>query len=387
MLLALTLPCACIALRCIYRGGTTWNDHAVAAVVLGCMGLYPLLAWGSGAQGLHSMLWICIFAPGPLSITALFVLLDRRVEAGRVGLAIAALSQLSLSFALWAGLLVLLRLPVALCLGASPLWPGSLLGLPLAVSLWGCLWTARRHNHLQRIALPIPGLGAPLRIVHLSDLHASPVMTGPQLDAIVRIVNAQKPDLVLITGDLLMPFSEAHHPYLTAALGRLAAPTCCCPGNHDLPVLEALVAELEVVGCPMLVDEARRLVLRGQAVEVVGLQFHWRDPGARHAALLARNPRPAESLSIGLIHDPRSFGGLPEGRLDLVLSGHTHGGQVGTDMFGWPGSVLGLLGLYDQGLFRRGSSILYVHRGNWHTGLPPRMGVGGEIVVFDLSPA
>jgi predicted MPP superfamily phosphohydrolase len=69
-----------------------------------------------------------------------------------------------------------------------------------------------------------------------------------------------------------------------------------------------------------------------------------------------------------------------------MLSGHTHGGQVGADMFGTGGSLLGLLGVYDQGLFEEPGRRLYVHRGNWHTGLPPRMGIAAEITLFELEP-
>jgi predicted MPP superfamily phosphohydrolase len=86
-----------------------------------------------------------------------------------------------------------------------------------------------------------------------------------------------------------------------------------------------------------------------------------------------------------LAHDPRLFAWVPDGRFDLVLSGHTHGGQVGTDMFGVPWSVLRLFGVYDQGAFRRGATHLWVHRGNWHTGLPPRMGIATEVVVHVLA--
>ena len=55
-------------------------------------------------------------------------------------------------------------------------------------------------------------------------------------------------------------------------------------------------------------------------------------------------------------------------------------------MFGIPWSVLRLPGFYDQGFFEKGDTRLYVHRGNWHTGLPPRMGVAAEIVLFELTP-
>lgn len=388
MVLLPTALCALLTLRAVYRGGRTWNDHAVAAVLLGCFAITPLLWLGLGQAGLDYPAIALLLLLGPGSICGLFLLLDRRKEVGPIGLLIGALSQVALAFALWTGLLYLFWLPWALAAGeAAWAWPGAVLALPAGLALWGGLWTALRHNHVVEVPLTLSGLKRPLRVVHLSDLHASPFMPGASLQALVARVNRLSPELVLITGDLVMPFSEAHHAYLIEALRRLQAPTFHAAGNHDLPILSTLQAELAAIGQPMLVDEARTVQIGGQTLELVGLRFHWRQCAQRHAEALAGLPAPADGTpTIGLVHDPRAFAWLPPARFGLVLSGHTHGGQVGSDMFGWPGSVLGLFGLYDQGRFVRGASTLSVHRGNWHIGLPPRMGVGGEIVLFTLSP-
>ena len=385
------LPTACFALltlRAVYRGGRTWNDHAVAAVLLGCFAITPLLWLGLGQAGLqHPAIGLALVC-GPASICSLFLLLDRRKEVGPIGLFVGALSQLALALALWTGLLYLGWLPWALASGVEAwAWPGGALALPAGLAMWGGLWTARRHNRVEEVPLTLLGLRRPLRVVHLSDLHASPFMPGASLRALVDQVNRLSPELVLITGDLVMPFSEAHHAYLIEALRQLKAPTFHAAGNHDLPILSTLQAELSAIGQTMLVDEAHTVQIGDQPLELVGLQFHWRQSAQRHAEALAVLPAPVDGRpSIGLVHDPRAFAWLPPERFGLILSGHTHGGQVGSDMFGWPGSVLGLFGLYDQGRFVRGASTLSVHRGNWHIGLPPRMGVGGEIVLFTLSP-
>ena len=86
-----------------------------------------------------------------------------------------------------------------------------------------------------------------------------------------------------------------------------------------------------------------------------------------------------------LAHDPRYFRWIPPERFELVLSGHTHGGQVGANMFGLPISVLRPLGLYDQGFFTREGCTLFVHKGSWHTGLPPRMGIASEVVQLQVG--
>ena len=94
-----------------------------------------------------------------------------------------------------------------------------------------------------------------------------------------------------------------------------------------------------------------------------------------------------ESFRVWLAHDPRVGGWLEPGSCDLLLSGHSHGGQVGLNMFGLRPTLWGLLGHRDQGWWEAGGAPHYVHAGNWWIGLPPRMGVSGEIAVFEPGEA
>jgi predicted MPP superfamily phosphohydrolase len=360
--------------------------------VTGCIWVYPLLWLGLQAQELTSELRLVmavLLGAGAVCIYLLFYILDRRVEAG-AWMPVAQLSQLAYAFSLWAGLLLVLWIPIAglarvFHLGEPIwLWPGHWLWIPTLLAAWGTAWTFLRHQSLRVMRIGEGSDG--IRIVHLSDIHASPCMTGRDLDDLVRRTNALEPDLVLMTGDFVMPFSEAHHSYLVDALAGLQSPSYACPGNHDLPVLESLSTELEGVGVRWLVDCSEVLEIRGRRIELVGVNFHW--TGAQAALLSTLSSLPPSSdvaHRILLAHDPRLFAWLPQGRFDLQLSGHTHGGQVGTDMFGIRWSVLRPLGVYDQGVFERNGCRLNVHRGNWHTGLPPRMGVASEIVQIDLS--
>lgn len=369
----------------VYRGGTTLNDHAVAAVVTGCVAIYPLLwlgARGAGVTGPAATALAGVLAVGAASLYGLFHVLDRRRDAGGL-MWLARLSQPAFAFSLWCGLLLIVRAPVAAWTGASLLWPGAWLALPAGLALWGWAWTHLGHREREH-DVRIAGLPGEVRVAHLSDLHASPTMRRRDLDALVARVNALAPDLVVVTGDLLMPFSEAEHGFLLDALAGLRAPTYACLGNHDLPVEERLVAGLARVGVRTLVDESAVVRVRDVDVELVGVDFHWRDARGELGRALAALPPPPAHARLLLAHDPRLFAWVPDGRFDLVLSGHTHGGQVGTDMFGVPWSVLRPLGVYDQGRFEKGGTILWVHRGNWHTGLPPRMGIATELVVHRL---
>ena len=89
------------------------------------------------------------------------------------------------------------------------------------------------------------------------------------------------------------------------------------------------------------------------------------------------------------LHDPGAFIHLPEGEADLVLSGHTHGGQVGLVSLGLPYTMMrAFVKMPDHGLWARGTDRLYVHRGTGHYGFPLRLGVPAEESVLSVhSPA
>ncbi|MCB9743089.1 MAG: metallophosphoesterase [Alphaproteobacteria bacterium] len=374
---ALTLLLGADALRRIYDVGQEANDHFVAALVLGCVGFYAVQALAgppwlapahlAGIVGIWGY-FFCVHRAGPTPTWARWLL--------------GGPSQLAYAYALWAGLLWLLRAPFALALGAELWWAGAWNLLPLLLALVGGLNAWARRDALTVHAVQ----GLPFRLVQLSDLHVSGLLHRRQLEALLARAEALEPALIVITGDLVMPFSEREHGYLIEALAALRTPVLCCAGNHDLPVLAELTENLQAAGAPLLVDRAETLALGGRSVEVLGARFHWREARAELEALLAAQPRPEGCYSLLLAHDPRLGAWVPEGRFDLVLSGHTHGGHVATNALGIPGSVLRLLGVRDQGWWPAGGGRHYVHRGNWSIGIPPRMGVSGEIALFTPAP-
>jgi predicted MPP superfamily phosphohydrolase len=88
------------------------------------------------------------------------------------------------------------------------------------------------------------------------------------------------------------------------------------------------------------------------------------------------------------MHDPGAFRHIPEGEADLVLSGHTHGGQIGLLRLGLPHTVLSALtSIPDHGLWARGRDRLYVHRGTGHYGFPLRLGVPAEESLLQVHRA
>jgi predicted MPP superfamily phosphohydrolase len=100
--------------------------------------------------------------------------------------------------------------------------------------------------------------------------------------------------------------------------------------------------------------------------------------------LFERFPRRPEMPRLLLLHDPSGFAHVRDGEVDLTLSGHTHGGQVGLVSLGLDWTVLRKSAWPDHGLFARGASLLYVHRGTGFYGFPLRIGVPSEMSVLEV---
>ena len=235
----------------------------------------------------------------------------------------------------------------------------------------------------------------PLRIVQLSDTHLGPFMSVARLRGIAERAVAMNPDLVLLTGDFLTMESN-HEPRLLlealAPLKALPGKVFACHGNHDHEAPATVADAMRANGIDLLIDAARDVVTDAGAVQIVGMDFSRRERQARLAAVCRQHPRTPGALRIVLLHDPGAFRDLPEGEGDLVLAGHTHGGQVGLLSLGFSWTFLRMFGLRlpDHGLWSRGSDRLWVHRGTGHYGFPLRMGVPAEeslLCVHRVEPA
>jgi predicted MPP superfamily phosphohydrolase len=224
--------------------------------------------------------------------------------------------------------------------------------------------------------------GRPLRMVQITDPHLGPFMSVARLRSICERAVAQDPDLVLLTGDFLTMESQETHAHLANALAPLAAlrgRVFACHGNHDHEAPELVARALAEVGATLLVDDATLVETEAGPVQIVGMDFHFARRAERMAAVCARHPRVPGALRLVLLHDPGAFRHLPEGEGDLVLSGHTHGGQLGLVSLGLSHTIIRLfVDMPDHGLWARGPDRLYVHRGTGHYGFPLRLGVPAE---------
>ncbi len=373
-LLALWILCWTTTIYCVYQGGRTINDHVVALFVTLCMVVY--LVWWS----ICPYEWLCFgLVLGPLSMTFLFVILLRREEVQNpVLFGGLYLSQVGYGLSLF-GWGICAPYYVGAMVFDFPLWNDWIFGCTALCTIWGVLYTYLRYEHCNQYQLGQLGV----RIVHLSDIHISPTMTERHLEQLIERVNALEADILLATGDFVMPFSEDNHDHLYRSLQRSTAPVFTCLGNHDLPVRDKMIEEFTKHGIHILVDENQIISCKGHRLFIGGFDFLWK--GAREHTLEILKKWKIEDVDykILLIHDPRYFQWLPP-KFDLVCAGHTHGGQFGLNALGIPISLLRLLGVYDQGFFEKENMKLYVHKGNWHTGLPPRIGIAAEIAVFDV---
>lgn len=248
---------------------------------------------------------------------------------------------------------------------------------------------------VNRFDLPVTSLSAGfhgLKVAHLTDFHCGRQIPTGYLEDAVRRTAAEQPDVIALTGDFIDRGRE--HICRAAKLFRhLKAPlgVFAVLGNHDFSVHNArgvrrhpdqhrAVADaLGNEGVRVLRNEAVRLDRPCGGLIVAGIDDLWSresDPSAALAAQCPATPR------VVLAHNPQSVEEFGPHRFDLVLSGHTHGGQVD-----WPGLGRVLLGKkarrWAAGLYEHGGGHVYVNKGvgfGWRF----RFGVRPEVAVFTL---
>ncbi|MDB4945001.1 MAG: phosphodiesterase [Labilithrix sp.] len=299
-----------------------------------------------------------------------------------------------------AGTLLALPWAVLLALGLHPYAPW----LPYALAAIGMvqsLTTQWREvdvvvgpstDAVAKLAPAASGMGRvdrPLRLVQISDPHLGPFMSVKRLARICERAVAADPDLVVLTGDFLTMESQSDPDLLRDALAplkKLPGRVFACNGNHDHEAPAVVVRALAENGIAHLVDDAADVETAAGPVQIVGMDFAWRDREAHLARVCAAHPRRAGAVRIVLLHDPGAFRHLPLGEGDLVLSGHTHGGQVGLLSLGLQWTFLRLFGdrIPDHGIWGRGTDRMYIHRGTGHYGFPLRLGVPAEEVLLRI---
>ncbi|HKO13188.1 MAG TPA: metallophosphoesterase, partial [Acidobacteriaceae bacterium] len=226
-----------------------------------------------------------------------------------------------------------------------------------------------------------------MRIVQISDFHYAEYSEAYFLREMVNRVNRLRPDMVVMTGDFVsngpLPISWARRHAVGCAeiLGRIACPLrYAIMGNHDAAVGQKYVmGPLREYGIPVLLNRSVPLERGGQRLWLAGLDSADEGVSRPEQAIPQANGEPM----ILLAHEPDILPQIARYKVDLMLSGHTHGGQVRLPLL--PPLHLPPLGKnYVEGLFHYGRTQLYVNRGIGAVGLPFRLNCPPEITVLML---
>lgn len=239
--------------------------------------------------------------------------------------------------------------------------------------------------------LPDPFHG--YRIVQISDIHFDEFTEPYFLREVIRRVNALNPDVVLITGDFVTvgAFTFVSGPHAAYRCAELLT-TLTCPlrfavlGNHDVGVgAHTVVDALQSNGIPVLINRHLPLERNGARIWLSGVQ----DPGTSYPDLDLAIPKEPGAPVILMAHEPDyalTIQQHPRAKfVDLILSGHSHGGQIRLPFLG--PMVLPPLGrIYPEGHYHLDNMQLYVNRGIGTVGLPFRLNCPPEITVITLNP-
>lgn len=242
--------------------------------------------------------------------------------------------------------------------------------------------TAYERHRLVRVEQELAVTGLPpaldgLRIGLVTDVHHSAGVPAEDVARAVNLVQSASPDLIVLGGDyvtygnraFVSPVAELLEPLASAPLGCYAV-----LGNHDddkdMPVA------LRQRGFTVLKDQRTRISIRGEAVDLVGIRF-W----TRRLEDVARVLKGSGPTTFLLAHDPRRLTEASQLDVQLVLSGHTHGGQV---VLPGVGAVAAKKFPVLAGAASRDNTSLFVSRGVGTVYLPVRINCPPEVAVLTL---
>ncbi|MEO8066689.1 MAG: metallophosphoesterase [Flavobacteriales bacterium] len=278
----------------------------------------------------------------------------------------------------------------------------ALAAIPFAGVLYG-ITKGRRHFNVARVTVKsakLPAAFDGFRVVQVSDMHLGSFSLGTDIvQRGIDLINAENPDLLLFTGDLVNDFSEEAEPWLeklstlTARVGKFSI-----LGNHDYSDyaqwdnaqdkaanLERLKKHHATIGFRLMLDEFKYIEKDGERIELIGVQnwgTRFQQYGDLKKALVGTNP---SLFRLLMSHDPTHWEAQVQAeKIDLTVSGHTHGAQFGITIAGQTYSPAQWVYKHWAGLYKHEDMSLYVNRGFGYIGFPGRVGMPPEITVIEL---
>jgi uncharacterized protein len=264
-------------------------------------------------------------------------------------------------------------------------WAGSAaLVLALAITAAGALWAD--HLTVTETEIALPGLQKEVSVMHLSDVHIGHHRGRAWLEKIVAETNRRRPDIVLINGDLV-DSDAALAPGVLSPLAGFKAPVYFVGGNHDNYVDTARAFELFTRhGVRVLHNE----IVDTHGIRLVGLDYmnpdantfdmHPSEDNRTIQKELPKLPLATDRPVVLMHHSPVGIDYVAAAGVDLMLSGHTHAGQI------FPATLLTpLIFPLNKGLYTRGDTTFFVSGGAGTYGLRIRLGTTNEINLIRLK--
>jgi predicted MPP superfamily phosphohydrolase len=243
---------------------------------------------------------------------------------------------------------------------------------------------AYERHRLERIETDIGVSGLPsaldgLRIGLITDVHHSNTVSQEDVSRAVELLHAARPDLIVLGGDYVTfgdrrfvePVAELLAPLASAPQGSFAV-----LGNHDDD--RDMPSALTRRGFAVLKDQRTTVTIRHEAVDLVGLRFWTRR--LPHITQVLKGTGPTTIL---LAHDPRRLAQAAQLDVPLVLSGHTHGGQM---LLPGVGAIAAREFPVLSGAARETNTSLFVSRGVGTVYLPVRINCPPDVAVLTLRP-
>jgi len=265
------------------------------------------------------------------------------------------------------------------------------------------------HDYrIHRIKIPIANLPKGLegiQIAQLSDIHSGSFFNKKAVMHGIDMVMAEKPDLIFFTGDLVNNKAAEVEEYIPV-FNKLKAPLGIYSilGNHDYgdytswsspqvkqANLENLKHAHKLMNWKLLLDENEVLTIDNNRLAIIGVE-NWGTGGFAQYGHLNEAYQGAEDADtrILLSHDPSHWDAQVRPQhsdIELTLSGHTHGGQVGLEWGSLRWSFVQYRYKQWAGLYQEGNQQLYVNRGFGYIGYPGRLGIRPEITMLELTRA
>ncbi len=261
--------------------------------------------------------------------------------------------------------------------------------IPTGVLLYGCA-IERERFRIEEVTVPFANLPADLegfRVLQLSDVHRSAFLSQKDLARVVDACRGLKPDLIVHTGDFISGKGDPLEDCINE-LARLNTndPAFGCLGNHEIYAeAEGLATSLAARRGITLLRQRSAQIRRGNAVlNLAGVDYLQRMSSGKYLTGQEGLLLPG-AFNVLLSHNPDVFRAAAPLGFDLTLSGHTHGGQIRTEILHEDIDMARFYTPYVAGLYRLGTRACYVTRGIGSIGIPSRVGAPPEITLMKFT--